>query len=191
MSTSPALLRPAACEFDRPMPVRRPALSARWLYALLAIGFIACTSTSLTSGMHSQVIVNDLWRAAFGQWHFAATSELNVLLRKVSHFIGYGMIGLIFRNAWQGSLRLGVGRRWIDARLFAASSALSILSIFLLASLDEWHQTIVPGRVGCFGDVMIDTAGAIFINAVFWAAVARNRHNGAESALNAEGSAVC
>ncbi|SFB22067.1 VanZ family protein [Clostridium frigidicarnis] len=32
---------------------------------------------------------------------------------------------------------------------------------FLYACSDEFHQTFIPGRLGCFKDVLIDTSGAL------------------------------
>ena len=54
----------------------------------------------------------------------------------------------------------------IGNRLILFSSTLGVASTFLLASLDEWHQRFLPGRVGCFRDVMIDTSGAVFLTFV-------------------------
>lgn len=42
------------------------------------------------------------------------------------------------------------GRRW----------GWVLLICITYASLDEWHQTFVPSRVGSVQDVMIDTLGA-------------------------------
>jgi VanZ family protein len=52
---------------------------------------------------------------------------------------------------------------------------LSIASTFIIASLDEFHQRFVPGRVGSFRDVLIDTGGALFLSIVLWAVRARAR----------------
>lgn len=71
------------------------------------------------------------------------------LIRKSTHFVGFGIIGVLFfllyrKLGWRFSALFGIG------------------SIFLLASLDEFRQTFTDGRTGMFGDVLIDTAGAIF-----------------------------
>ena len=45
-------------------------------------------------------------------------------------------------------------------RFFAAG--ISVLSLcFLYACTDEWHQTFVSGRYGCFSDVLVDSAGSM------------------------------
>lgn len=71
------------------------------------------------------------------------------LIRKGTHFAGFGIIGMLFflfyrKLGWRFPALLGIG------------------SVFLIASLDEFRQTFSDGRTGMFGDVLIDTAGAIF-----------------------------
>lgn len=123
-------------------------------------------------GSHTQVLVDDVWSTVLGTWHWNLTGVVNEVCRKVGHFLGYGMIGLLFRNAWHSSIRaqltrLGVGLATVQGMV--SVSAISVLSTFLVACLDELHQRYVPGRVSSFRDVMIDTTGAIFLNLVFWA----------------------
>jgi hypothetical protein len=71
------------------------------------------------------------------------------LIRKGTHFVGFGIIGMLFylfyrKLGWRFPALLGIG------------------SIFIIASLDEFRQTFSDGRTGMFQDVLIDTAGAIF-----------------------------
>ena len=122
------------------------------------------------SGYHTQFVVNDVWKALFGNWHMDWRGVVNGEGRKVGHFFGYGAIGLIFRNAWHTTLRqraLRVGQAVLHNQLLIKSFALSALSIFIVASLDELHQHFLPQRVGSFGDVIRDTAGTVFLN-VMW-----------------------
>ena len=70
--------------------------------------------------------------------------------RKGTHFLGFGLVGVLFflfyrKLGWRLPFLLAIG------------------SVFIVASLDEYRQTLVPGRTGMFGDVLIDTAGAIFL----------------------------
>ena len=70
------------------------------------------------------------------------------LIRKGTHFVGYGIIGLLFyllyrKLAWK------------------LSSLIAMITVFFIASLDEFRQTFLPGRTGIFNDVVLDTAGAI------------------------------
>jgi VanZ family protein len=127
------------------------------------------------SGAHTQVWLEDVWKALLGKWHWNLTGPVNEVGRKVGHFLGYGMIGILFRNAWYSTIRAvtSIVRAW----LFPCAAFLSIVSIFIVASLDEWHQKFLPQRVSSFHDVLLDTGGALFLNLVFWSIRAfRRRH---------------
>jgi len=70
------------------------------------------------------------------------------LIRKVTHFVGYGIVALLFyllyrKLAWK------------------LPALIAIITVFFIASLDEFRQTLLPGRTGIFSDVVIDTVGAI------------------------------
>ena len=70
------------------------------------------------------------------------------LIRKGTHFVGYGIVGLLFyvlyrKVAWK------------------LPALIAILTVFFIASLDELRQTFIPGRTGVFSDVILDTSGAI------------------------------
>jgi VanZ family protein len=161
-------------------PLSYPALAtgpqrARhgWLPVLCALLFICFTSTAFMGGGTTQILVNAVWKAIFGTWHWNITGEVNEICRKTGHFFGYGVVGLIFRNAWYRSAKAfaWVVRSWLTP--FAAS--LAVASTFLVACLDEWHQRFLPGRVGSLRDALLDAAGAIFLNLLVWALRARKR----------------
>ena len=164
MSASPLILPPS------PMMSRRSLRNA-WIPVVLSLIFVRCTSTSFAGGSHTQILVDAVWRTFLGKWHWNLTGIVNEDCRKVGHFFGYGMIGLIFRNAWYNSVRAGIlriGESLATVQGMISISALSVLSTFLIACVDEIHQRYVPGRVSSFRDVMVDTTGAAFLNLVFW-----------------------
>ena len=70
------------------------------------------------------------------------------LIRKATHFIGYGIIGLILYSLYKKL-------KWRFAPLLA------VASVFIIGCLDEYRQSFTPGRTGVFDDVLIDTAGAL------------------------------
>ena len=92
----------------------------------------------------------------------AATSEeilferaelIHYFVRKCAHMTEYFLLALSLQlplAAWCSRL-LSMKKRIIAG--FAAT--------VLLAALDEFHQTFVPGRSGNFTDVCIDSVGAI------------------------------
>ena len=165
MSASPALFNPSQSS--------RPRNANHWLPVLYALVFICFTSTTFMGGSHTQILVNAVWKAVLGTWHWNITGEVNGVGRKAGHFIGYGLVSLIFRNAWYKSARAFY---WVPRNLlmlFAAS--VSVASTFAVACLDEWHQTFLVGRVGSLHDALIDAAGAILLNAIFWTMIVRKQ----------------
>lgn len=170
MCASPVLLN-----LSKVAPHRNARVNVRtkWLPVLLSLIFVCFTSTTFMGGSHTQVVVNAVWKAAFGAWHFNQTGLVNEVLRKTGHFFGYGMIGLFFRNAWYSTARAVTSmlRSW----LMPFSAGLAVASTFLVGCLDEWHQRYLPGRVGCLRDALLDSAGALFLNLLVWAIVARRR----------------
>ncbi len=74
------------------------------------------------------------------------------LIRKFTHFIGFGCIALGIYFAW-------------GKRRFAAGVAIALTAV--IAMLDEFRQSFTPGRTMNGQDVLVDTAGAIvFISLV-------------------------
>ncbi|WP_155590392.1 VanZ family protein [Lysinibacillus cavernae] len=74
------------------------------------------------------------------------------LIRKLTHFIGFGCIALGLYFAW-------------GKRHFAVSIAIGGTAV--IAILDEFRQSFTPGRTMSGQDVLVDTAGAIvFVGAV-------------------------
>ncbi len=70
-------------------------------------------------------------------------------LRKGAHVVIYGALGLSLAAALE---RVGK-RRWFLAGMI----------LVLVAALDEWHQTFVPGRTGRAVDVLVDLAGFVVL----------------------------
>lgn len=162
MSTFPVLLSPSSARFSG-KPSRK--FSVSWLPALCGVVFVACTSTAYMGGTHSGEILASIWQSVLGHWHYSAVWQVNLIARKVGHFTGHGLLSLVFRNTWYTVLRRTAPER--RGRWLVGSAFLAVLTTMAIASMDELHQTFVPGRVGCVRDVMIDTAGALFVNALF------------------------
>ena len=87
------------------------------------------------------------------------------LIRKATHFIGYGIVGIIL---WILYLKL----KW------RFPSLLAIFTIVIIASADELRQLFMPGRTGVFDDVKLDVTGAIvFIGIVNLIRIIKARHS--------------
>ena len=104
------------------------------------------------------------------------TLELaNHLLRKSGHFLGYGTLGVIFCRAWAAQLNRFTTLTWTDVRLRGA--ILGVLSVFLVACADEYHQSFLPGRTSTFTDVLLDTCGALIVNTIVFLVLAARRRS--------------
>ena len=132
-----------------------------WLPSAIWLTVIAVESTNLSSAEHTGRILYPIFHfvfemdpAKFAVWH--------ALLRKTGHIVGYFTLsGLLFRS-WRATFpRLST--RWCVQWATVAS-----LSTFLVAMLDEWHQSLLPSRTGTFRDVILDsTAGLVAQIALF------------------------
>lgn len=84
-----------------------------------------------------------------GYFHF-----VEFLIRKATHFFGYGFVGVIFYGIF----------RHLRTRL---PELFAVITISIIASLDEYRQSHIPGRTGIPADVILDAAGAIFCISLF------------------------
>lgn len=139
-----------------------PTLPMAWLPAIFGLVVISIESTALMGGGNTGRWLADLCESVWGYSDGSTIATANLVLRKVGHFTGYGTLSLLFRRGWHASLR----RRWQGTRggLRAAAMTLAVLSTFLVASMDEWHQAFLAGRVSSRYDVLLDTTGAILFN---------------------------
>lgn len=74
-------------------------------------------------------------------------NNLNLPLRKIMHFTEYLILSLLLLNT--------LNKTNIKNKYF-----ITILTCFIYAITDEYHQTFITGRTGQFIDVLIDTAGS-------------------------------
>ena len=72
-------------------------------------------------------------------------------IRKLAHFSEYACMGVLLYGVW---------RPWKERnrKLYL----LIVLWVFVSAGADEFHQLFVPGRYGCFADVVLDICGGAF-----------------------------
>lgn len=128
----------------------------RWWPAIVWAIAISCFSTGVfTSENTGHVIIPVL------HWLFphVSTETLFVIhhyIRKCAHFTEYFILGLLLLRGIRGENR-GLKLAW---------ALLAIAIVACYASLDEFHQSFVPGRTAAVTDVMIDTSGGIVAQAI-------------------------
>ena len=114
----------------------------------------------------------------------ASTETLDLLhhiIRKCAHFTEYFILSLLILRGIRAGAK-GMRLRW---------ALIAILLVAGYASLDEFHQSFVPGRTAAVGDVLIDTSGgavALIVASLFArfrkrprSSSARRKHRGRSS----------
>lgn len=154
--------------------LHRPSPKA-WIPVFLGLAVLCFESTPMMGGSNTGKWLSDIWPHTLARMSPAAFGVVHHLLRKLGHFTGYGTLGLLLRKACHNSVRIYL--KIVGAQLTLAAFALSVSFTFLFGCLDEWHQSILPGRSSTGRDVLIDTGGALFFNAVFWIIRTRRRRS--------------
>ncbi len=149
-----------------------------WLPAIFWIGVIMLESTPYLGADHTGSWLAAIVSPIFGHSALKYVDFVNHIMRKTGHFTGYGILSLLLYRGWREITLIQLEERLKPAmrtpeflkalrRIWCArASALAILSTFLVASLDEFHQSFLPNRTGVFRDVLLDTTGAFFFQAV-------------------------
>lgn len=143
-----------------------PALA--W-YALI---FWFSSKTAAASGGQSSGLLGRLLDAASPSYGASglqafAVETLSFPVRKAAHMFLYFVLALLLLHALTHLKRRGP---WKLSRSGLLTPALCAA----LAALDEYHQTLVPGRSGEPRDVLVDLCGAILALGL-WALVFRSR----------------
>jgi VanZ family protein len=153
-----------------------------WIPAALAVVMIAGESTATMSSSNTSRWLLPIWIHFFGPISAARWDEVHHLIRKIGHFIGYGVVSLCFFHGWRTTLTAVAGELRL---LWRRSALLAIGSTLVVACADEFHQSFLPGRTSSPVDVGIDVCGAIaaqFLVYLLMPLILRNRQLAAVSA---------
>jgi hypothetical protein len=137
-----------------------------WWPSLINFAIVANESTDRFSAEHTRHLFYHWFSAHIMAVNWETWGLINWELRKFGHFTGYGVICLIFYTCWTRTLLPHVEETF--ARLRRRRALGAIVSTFLLASLDEFHQTFIPSRTGSFHDVVTDTVGGFFALVIWY-----------------------
>jgi VanZ family protein len=130
-------------------------IAKTWIALILWLIVITVESTSYLSSHNTGRFLYPLLHSLFGIDH-ASFEPLHLFLRKSGHVFGYGLLSILFFRAWRETLPAQGGARWTFRW-----AAIAVLGTFLVASLDEWHQSYLPSRTGTVRDVILDTCAGI------------------------------
>jgi len=127
----------------------------RWLkqwWPALAWGILISTfSTGAFTSEHTSRIIIPLLRWLFPHAPMDTLELIHHLIRKCMHFMEYFIFSLLVLRG----IRSGRKENHI------AWALLAVLVVAGYASLDEFHQSFVPGRTPAVWDVVIDTTGGV------------------------------
>jgi VanZ family protein len=133
----------------------------KWIAAILWIGVICIESTDLMSSKNTGSFIYSLLAPFWPTIDPIKFGEFHAVLRKVGHFVGYGILSFLLFRAWRATIKRGV--QWT-----ILWSAVSFSMTAVVASLDEWHQTFLPSRTGTYKDVLLDSAAALCVQVLLF-----------------------
>jgi VanZ family protein len=111
-------------------------------------------STADFGADHTSGPLRWIWEHVFGHVTSANWEMLHHYIRKTGHFVGYGIMGLLWLRAWWMTLpRAG----------FLLDAGLALLGTAAVASADEFHQSFLPNRTGVPSDVLLVCCGAVVL----------------------------
>lgn len=82
-----------------------------------------------------------------------------VAIRKIGHFTGYGLLALLAARAYGSS-----SMDWLREYWFL----LALVTVLVVASIDEFNQSFNPARGGSVWDVLLDATGGLTVLAACW-----------------------
>lgn len=131
---------------------RQPQL---WVPVVAWLMVIALFSTDFGSRSATESTFLDLlrsWWPTVASWleEGGRLDSLSFVLRKAAHVGEYAVLAFLLGRA----LRDGTGMRGMKAL------AVVLVVCVVVASADEWHQSLVTSRTGSLVDVGIDSVGA-------------------------------
>jgi len=150
-------------------------IARNWWPVAVWLGIIRLESTGYASAQNTFRLLYQTLHLLFGRVNYQLVFEVDHILRKTGHFIGYAVLsGLTFlalRNTYRDRIRSSLQRPWGTylGDLWRAEWALiAILLTLVTASMDEIHQTFLPYRTGRWQDVVLDTSGAIVLQLIIF-----------------------
>jgi len=122
-----------------------------WWPAVLWMLVIFMLSTEFFSGSNTSSLLQPLLAALFPQLSVEHIETIHSLLRKLAHWFGYFILGLLTMRSMRAQFSFQQPERLV---------AYSLIFAIFYAAADEWHQSFVPSRSASIFDVLLDNFGA-------------------------------
>jgi VanZ family protein len=109
---------------------------------------------------HTSHWLRPYWTKFFGAVDQETWETIHWRIRKGGHFIGYGMVSLLFFRSWYTTVRVKIEAS--RTGYWRRAAGLAMAATIIIATCDEMHQFFIPNRTGSPRDVLIDTCGGLF-----------------------------
>ncbi len=150
-------------------------IARNWWPVAVWLGVIRVESTGYASSQNTFRLLYQTMSFFFGRVNYQFILEMDHILRKSGHFIGYAVLsGLTFlalRNTYRDRIQSSLQRPWgksLGDLWRMEWSLIAILLTVATASMDEIHQTFLPSRTGRWQDVVLDTSGAFVLQLLIY-----------------------
>lgn len=143
--------------FIRPVRNGWSTILWAWLPVLLFLGLLCVESSAMMGSDRTSAPLHALSHVVSGAQFDSHWTIIHRLVRKMGHFVAYGILSLVLLRAVAMTLQSSYA--WVLAEM--RLQLIAVAGTFAVAVLDELHQAFVPNRTGKFADVLLDTAGAI------------------------------
>lgn len=125
-----------------------------WLPVVIWLGVIFFGSTDLMSAEHTSRIIEPFLRWLRPNISTEAIAQVQFFVRKAAHLTEYAILAMVLWRAIVRGTNAARGMAILYVNVWLAAT--------LVGALDEYHQSFVPSRGAAWGDVLIDSGGAIF-----------------------------
>jgi len=168
-------MRCMAWEHIRLLKPSLRTLARNWSPSVVWLGILCLESTDAASSANTSGLLYAVLSFLIPHIDVQFVQEINDVLRKTGHFMGYGILGaLVFyalRNTNRDRLASLLLRRWgiyLHDVWRSEWVMIGMLVAVTTASLDEIHQTFLPSRTGRWQDVVLDGCGAAFLQIIIY-----------------------
>jgi VanZ family protein len=145
-----------------------------WWPVMLGVAVIALESTAWGGTNYTSGPLRSVYEFVFGPVSAETWENVHHYIRKSGHFIGYGLLCLTWLRAWILTF---------PRFFFLKNAVLALLCTAVVASCDEFHQSLLPNRGSSPWDVLLDCCGAATMTLIAWLVVRLLRRNDRHGAL--------
>ena len=148
----------------------------RYAPFMLWIGVIFYLSSGNASMSNTSRFIRPLLEFLFPNTPEETLIVYHSYIRKLAHPTVYAILAFFAARAFSGSLNKILQKRWF---------VVSLLTVFIVASLDELNQSFIASRTGNFRDILLDTAGGlVMLTVIYFYKKRKSRSEFSESILD-------